>query len=121
MMITPKLILAMLNLLIAFAEAAIGLRVLLKLMAASTAAPFVRWVYDTSAPLLAPFQGMFPSPILSGPLVIEFSAIFALFAYMFLGYVLQELINFINQGGIKKITDEQKGKRRSRREEEEEV
>ena len=121
MMITPNMILAMLNLLIAFAEAAIGLRVLLKLMGASTAAPFVRWVYDTSAPLLAPFQGMFPSPVLSGPFVIEFSAVFALFSYMFLGYVLQALINFINQGGIKKISEEQKPKKIRRRVEEEEV
>ena len=105
-MITATLILGMLNLLVAFAGSIIGLRVLLKLMGASTAAPFVSWVFDTSAPLLSPFQGMFPSPVLSGPFVIEFSAIFALFAYMFLAYLLQEIISFVNEGfvwGNKKI------------------
>lgn len=100
-MITAGLILTMLNLLIALAEAAIGLRLLLKLMGASTAAPFVRWVYDTSAPLVSPFQGMFPASSLSGPFTIEFSAIFALFAYMFLGYIIQEAIGMVNQIGVK--------------------
>ncbi|MBI5127565.1 YggT family protein [Candidatus Roizmanbacteria bacterium] len=108
-MITPTLILGMLNLLIVLAEGAISLRLLLKLMGASTAAPFVRWVYETSAPLLYPFQGMFPSPILTGPFVIEFSAIFALFAYMFLGYILQEVISFVNQGFMRL---EKKGKKK---------
>ena len=100
-MITTGLMLAMLNLLIALAEAVIGLRLLLKLMGANVAAPFVRWVYDTSAPLVAPFQGMFPSPTLSGPFTIEFSAIFALFAYMFLGYIIQEAIGVVSEGAWK--------------------
>jgi len=95
-MITPELILAMLNLLVVFAESVIGLRVILKLMGASEVAPFVHWIYETSKPLLYPFQGMFPSSFLSNvPFTIEFSAIFALFAYMFLGYLVQEIIDFI--------------------------
>lgn len=90
------MILGLLNLLIVFAEGVIGLRILLKLMGASTTAPFVKWVFDTSKPLLYPFEGMFPSSTLNNvPFTIEFSAIFALFAYMFLGYILQEGIEFI--------------------------
>lgn len=109
-MITPALILTMLNVLVAFAESAIGLRLLLKLMGASTAAPFVRWVYETSKPLIYPFEGMFPSSALNNlPFTIEFSAIFALFAYMFLGYLLQEIIAFVNQGLIRL---EKKGKKK---------
>lgn len=96
-MITPALILGMLNLLIAFAEGVISLRILLKLMGASTSAPFVGWVYETSKPLLFPFEGMFPSSTLNSvPFTIEFSAIFALFTYMFLAYILQEAIDFIS-------------------------
>lgn len=96
-MITSELILMMLNLLVIFAESVIGLRVLLRLTGAGMAAPFVRWIYETSRPLLYPFQGMFPSSTLNGiPFTIEFSAIFALFAYMFLGYIIQEIIDFIN-------------------------
>lgn len=104
-MITPELILAMLNLLVAFAETVIGLRVLLKLMGALSTAPFVRWIYETSTPLLYPFEGMFPSSKIAGvPFTVEFSAIFALFAYMFIGYVLQEAIDFLSHNfrGLKK-------------------
>lgn len=97
-MITSGIILGMLNILIGFAETAIALRILLKLMGASVAAPFVRWVYDMSQPLISPFIGMFPSPTLSGPFTIEFSAIFALFVYMFIGYLIQEAIWYLNRG-----------------------
>ncbi len=103
-MITPAVILGMLNLLVVFAEGAISLRLLMKLMGASTTAPFVTWVYKTSQPLVYPFEGMFPSSTLDNvPFTIEFSAIFALFAYMFLGYVFQEAIDFISVNfGLKK-------------------
>ncbi len=109
-MISANLILGMLNLLVAFAEAAIGLRVLLKLMGASTSAPFVGWVYDTSTPLVAPFQGMFPSPTFTGPFTIEFSAIFAVFAYMFLGYVIQEAVGIFNHGFFKETHQKRKSR-----------
>ncbi|MFZ6035091.1 MAG: YggT family protein [Patescibacteria group bacterium] len=95
-MITADIILGMLNLLVGFAETAIAVRILLKLMGASVTAPFVRWVYDMSSPLISPFIGMFPSPTLTGPFTIEFSAIFALFVYMFIGYLLQEAIWYLN-------------------------
>lgn len=96
-MITPQMILALLNVVTVFAEGVIGLRIILKLMGALEAAPFVRWVYETSSPLLYPFQGMFPSAVLQSiPFTIEFSAIFALFTYMFLGYILQEAIDFMS-------------------------
>lgn len=116
------MILGMLNLLIAFAEGVIGLRILLKLMGASSAAPFVRWVYDTSKPLLYPFEGMFPSSNLNSvPFTIEFSAIFALFAYMFLGYILQEAIDFIgNNFGLIKNSPKKSSKKAVDKEEKEE-
>ncbi|MBI3366745.1 YggT family protein [Candidatus Roizmanbacteria bacterium] len=96
-MITAGLILTMLNLLVIIAEGVISLRIILKLMGASEIAPFVRWIYETSKPLLYPFQGMFPSSSLRGvPFTIEFSAIFAIFFYMFAGYIIQEIIDFVN-------------------------
>ena len=101
-MITSQLILGLLNLVIVFAESIISLRIVLKMMGASQAAPFVRWVYETSQPLLYPFEGMFPSPNVNGlPFTIEISAIFAIFAYMFVGYLLQEVIDFLDQRLLK--------------------
>jgi len=96
-MITAELILTMLNLLVISAESIISLRIVLKIMGAREIAPFVHWIYETSKPLLYPFQGMFPSSSLQGaPFTIEFSAIFAIFFYMFAGYIIQEIIDFIN-------------------------
>lgn len=73
-------------------EGLLALRILLKLLGASTAAPFVEWVYETTQPLLNPFTGMFPSPQVSGGFVLEFSSIFALLVYAFVGFVISQAL-----------------------------
>ena len=87
---------AFLNLLISFilnlVEGLLMLRIILKLFGASMAAPFVTWAYETTQPLLTPFIGMFPSPLLTGGFIIEFSSLFALIVYAFVGYLAVELV-----------------------------
>lgn len=73
----------------------IGLRVVLKLFSANPVAPFVNWVYETSEPLLMPFQGMFPASQLTGGSIIEFSSLFALLVYAFIAYGFAELIRYL--------------------------
>ncbi len=90
-----------------FVEAIIGLRILLKLFGASSAALFVRWVYATSHPLLAPFEGMFPSPRLTGGFIIEISALFAFLAYAFIEYLVEEFFVFVNEREYKNFKKEQ--------------
>lgn len=89
---------AAINVILSITELFLGLRLLLKVFAAKAAAPFVGWIYETSEPLLYPFQGMFPSPSLEGGFVIEFSTLFAMVAYALLAWILIELIIFI--GGL---------------------
>lgn len=97
-MVTPQLLFLFGSVLTVIMEGVIGLRVVLKLMGASTSAPFVRWVYETSKPILYPFEGMFPSSHIGGvPFTIEFSSLFAIFFYMIVGYLLQELIYFVGE------------------------
>lgn len=74
----------------------LGLRIVLKLFGASTGAPFVVWVYDTTKPLLSPFQGMFPSPEIAPRLTLEFSALFAIIIYSFIGYILLDAVRVMN-------------------------
>ncbi len=74
----------------------LGLRIILKLLGASTVAPFVTWVYETTKPLLTPFQGMFPSSDLAPRFTLEFSSLFALIAYSFIGYVLSSLVDTVD-------------------------
>jgi uncharacterized protein YggT (Ycf19 family) len=58
----------------------VGLRFLLELLAASPQAPFVSLVYGVSAPLVKPFQGIFPAPAQSG-FFFDSAALVALLIY----------------------------------------
>jgi uncharacterized protein YggT (Ycf19 family) len=91
-MTTSRIVLYLTNVIISIIEFLIGLRIVLKLLGASTSSEFVSWLYDTTQPLLAPFEGMFPSPAIDGLFLIEFSALFALLVYAFIGYLITELV-----------------------------
>lgn len=86
---TASLIMYITYVIIGFIELLITLRIILKLFGANVGAPFVAWVYATTAPLLQPFIGMFPSPVLDGRFVIEFSALFALIIYGLIAYLVE--------------------------------
>lgn len=67
----------------------LGTRVLLKVLGASTTAPFVKWVYvGLSQPLLAPFLGIFPAPSFGKSGIIDIPAFFALVVYLAGGYMI---------------------------------
>ncbi len=99
-MFGAALIISLLNFVVALAEILLGLRILLRLLAANPATPFVNWIYDMSEPLLAPFANMFPSPTLEEGAVLDFSAIFAVIIYALIGYLLVELVNTIEQRSV---------------------
>ena len=83
----------------------LGLRLLLKLFVANTAAPFVAWIYATSEPLLYPFRGMFASPVLEDGVIIEFSTMFAMIAYALLAWIVNELISLSSNVSRKNSDD----------------
>ncbi|HYD35028.1 MAG TPA: YggT family protein [Vitreimonas sp.] len=80
---------------IALIEVVLVFRFVLKLLAANPRAGLVMWVYETSEPLLQPFLAIFPAPSVRGGFVLEFSTLFAIFAYAVIGYILQELLEII--------------------------
>ena len=106
----PKLIAVLINLVTSLIEGLLGLRIILKLFGASTAAPFVRWVFETTQPLLAPFIGMFPSPKLPEGFVIEFSVLFAFMVYTFIGYLATELLETLIYYGSQREKSDKKDK-----------
>lgn len=108
MLATPKFVVFLINLVASLVEGLLSLRVVLKLLGASTVAPFVRWVYETTQPLLAPFSGMFPSPRLPEGIVIEFTALFALMVYAFIGYLATELIKTLVYYGNQRELESEK-------------
>lgn len=78
------------------AEVVLGLRFLIRLFGANTRTTFSQWLLDTSAPLLYPFRGMFPAPIVDGRFIFEFTTLFAMLVYALLGYLLLELIAYVH-------------------------
>lgn len=73
-------------------------RFILRLLAASPHAGFVAWIYATTKPLLNPFIFAFPTPSIKGGFVLEFTTLFAIFAYTFAAYLIQELLGIISKG-----------------------
>lgn len=94
-MFAAGIIVTITNIVIGIVEFLIGLRIILKLFGANPNTPFVEWVYATSDPLLAPFQGIFPSPVLEGQFVLEMSALVALVVYAFIGYIITSTLGYM--------------------------
>ena len=93
-----RLINSIINVIFTIAEIFLLFRFALKLFAANEAASFVQFIYDTSQPLLAPFEGIFPTVADSGA-VIEFSTLCAILVYALLAYLLMALIDTVYEAG----------------------
>jgi uncharacterized protein YggT (Ycf19 family) len=72
--------------------ALIIIRVVLKALAANAGAAFTSFVYGITDPLVAPFQGIFPTPTSSRGSVFEFSSIVAIVVYALIAWVVVRLI-----------------------------
>lgn len=91
-----NLLIYLVDFIVGLVEILILLRIILKLFGANPGAPFVTWIYETTRGLLWPFIGMFPSPVIEGGFIVEFSAIFGLIVYAIIGYLIIELIRYIS-------------------------
>lgn len=72
-------------------EALIGLRVLLRLIAANPDNPFVHFIYDFSGVFVAPFLGIVHDPT-SGGAVLEINSLIAMLVYLVIGWAAMRLI-----------------------------
>ncbi len=91
-----KLLSDLTSFVIGLVELLLVFRFALKLLAASPSSNFVAWIYDMSQPLLQPFLFAFPAPSVKGGFVLEFTTLFAIFAYAFIGYLAQEVLAIIS-------------------------
>jgi hypothetical protein len=69
----------------------IGLRFLLKLMAANPANPFASLIYFVTTPFLWMFQGLTYTPAFEG-IEIEFFSLVAIVVYALLGWIIIQLM-----------------------------
>ena len=80
-----------LYLLLGIVETLIIIRVVLKLLAANSGVGFVRFAYGVSAPLMAPFQGIFPTPV-SHNSVLELSSLVAMVVYALVAWGIVRIV-----------------------------
>jgi uncharacterized protein YggT (Ycf19 family) len=72
----------------------IGLRVLLRLIAANPDSPFAQFIYGVTAPLVVPFDGLTVTPAVEGA-ALELSSIVALIVYLLVAWGLTRLMRLI--------------------------
>ncbi len=77
----------------------LALRIVLLLLGASTAAPFVAWVYSVTGGLMGPFAGAFPNLILGG-FILDISAIFAIIGYAIIGGLISWILSLITSKSV---------------------
>lgn len=73
-------------------ELILSARFLMLLFGVGSSSSFVSWIYKISAPLAAPFIGIFQNLKFLG-FVIDFSTLFALIVYGILGMLIVKLIS----------------------------
>ncbi|MBK9052718.1 MAG: YggT family protein [Chloroflexi bacterium] len=73
-------------------ELGLGLRVLLKLIAANPASPFARLVYGATELFVWPFQGLTVTPAASNGMTLEISTFFAMVVYAVAAWGLVQIL-----------------------------
>jgi len=72
-------------------EAAIGLRVLFKLIAVNPGNPFAAFLYNVTGLFLAPFASLIRAPAANG-MVFEVSSIIAMIVYFLIAWALERIV-----------------------------
>jgi uncharacterized membrane protein len=75
-------------------EVLIGLRVVMRLIAANPASLFVSVLYGVTGIFLIPFAGMINNPTF-GSMVLEISSIIGMIVYVLLGWVVDRLVYLV--------------------------
>jgi uncharacterized protein YggT (Ycf19 family) len=79
---------------VALIDSLIAIRFFMKLLGASYSADFVRFMYGMTAPLVAPFRGIFQSSG-SGSYVLEPESLIAIAIYLLIGWGVVSLIRIM--------------------------
>ena len=74
-----------------FVEIILALRLIFRLLGANPNNGLVNFLYTISAPLIAPFVGIFRQPVVSGS-VLEWSTVIAMIIYAVVAYLIVQLI-----------------------------
>jgi uncharacterized protein YggT (Ycf19 family) len=81
---------------VGFIDTLIAIRFVLKLFGANTTAAFVRFMYDLTWPLVAPFHGIF-NTAQQGRSILEPESLVAIAIYSLIGWGIVSMIRLINR------------------------
>lgn len=87
-----------LNLILSIIETLLGLRFLFLLFGANPGAPIVASILDLTAPLIAPFSGIFPSTSF-GQFTIDWTTLVAMLAYAIIASLIATLLRTLVLNG----------------------
>jgi uncharacterized protein YggT (Ycf19 family) len=76
-------------------EALLLVRIVLLLLAANPDAPFSSLIYGWTAPLVAPFQGVFPNAVSGQGITIDVAAILAMIVYAILARLVEAVVGLL--------------------------
>jgi uncharacterized protein YggT (Ycf19 family) len=79
---------------VAFIDALVAIRFFMRLLGASYDAPFVRFIYGITDPLVAPFRHIFP-PAGQGNFILEPESLIAIVIYLLIGWAVVALIRIL--------------------------
>jgi len=81
---------------VAFIDVLVAIRFVLKLFGANVAAPFVRFMYDVTWPLVAPFHGIF-NTAQEGRSILEPESLVAMAIYSLIGWGIVSAIRLMTR------------------------
>ena len=75
----------------------LGIAFVLRLFNASTSAPFVQWIYRSTAVIMQPFRGIFPPVEGENGSVLDLSILFGMLMYSLFGMAVHNLVDFMDR------------------------
>ena len=75
----------------------LGIAFVLRLFNANVSAPFVEWIYRSTAVIMQPFRGIFPPVEGEQGSVLDVSILFAMLMYSLFGIVVHNLVDYLDR------------------------
>ena len=88
-----RILRAFINIVVSIIELLLIFRLIFKFLAVNTGTPFVAWIYNVTAPLVAPFSKILPDWKISN-FVVDFATVAALIVFGLAGYLLLMLFPY---------------------------
>ena len=88
-----RILRAFINIVVGIIELLLTFRLIFEFLVVNTGTPFVAWLYDVTAPLVAPFSKILPDWKISG-FVVDFATVAAIVVFGIAGSLLLMLFPF---------------------------